>query len=388
MLQSMKNVTQHGDPVMTSGEKEKKRSRLAELLDRCSAPADPALTLPGPDGAVRCVSCANRCLIRPGKRGICRVRFNDEGVLRVPWGYVAGLQIDPIEKKPFYHAVPGGKALSFGMLGCNLHCAFCQNWFSSQTLRDEASSALPTECDAATMVREAVRHNVDAVISTYNEPLITADWAHAVFSEAKKQGLLCGFVSNGFATPEVLAYLRPVTDLFKVDLKCFDDKTYRTLGCRLAAVLESIQQLVDLGYWVEVVTLLIPGFNDDEAELRALARFLAGVSPHLPWHVTAFHPQYKMNNQCSTTPEDLRRAWQIGRDAGLHHVYAGNLPGRVGTLEDTTCPGCGNVVVERTGFTVRRNRIHNGACPDCGTVVAGYWTRQETAVRSLEMLRS
>lgn len=372
---------------MASGENKKKTSRLAELLDRCSNPADPALMAPGPGGAVRCAACGHRCLVRPGKRGVCRVRFNDQGVLRVPWGYVAGLQIDPIEKKPFYHAVPGGRALSFGMLGCNLHCSFCQNWFSSQTLRDDASTAPPTECDVATMINEAVRQGVDAVISTYNEPLITADWAHCVFSEAKKQGLLCGFVSNGFATPEVLAYLRPVTDLFKVDLKCFDDETYRTLGCRLATVLDSIQGLVELGYWVEVVTLLIPGFNDDENELRGLAGFLAGVSPHLPWHVTAFHPQYKMATQRSTTPEDLRRAWQIGHDAGLHYVYAGNLPGRVGTLEDTTCPGCAAVLVERVGFLVRRNRIRNGACPYCGTRIAGCWTREPSTETSLKMFR-
>lgn len=372
---------------METGENSRKTSRLAQLLDRLSAPAAPALTLPGDDGAVRCLACANRCLIRPGKRGICRVRFNENGVLRVPWGYVSGLQIDPIEKKPFYHALPGGSALSFGMLGCNLHCSFCQNWFSSQTLQDDASAALPTECDASTMVKEAVRHGVDAVISTYNEPLITADWAHAIFTQAKEQGLTCGFVSNGFATPEVLAYLRPVTDLFKVDLKCFDDATYRTLGCRLGTVLDSISRLVDAGYWVEVVTLLIPGFNDDEAELRELAKFLAGVSPHLPWHVTAFHPQYRMANQRSTTPEDLRQAWQIGRDAGLHYVYAGNLPGRVGTLEDTVCPGCGTILVERFGFQVRQNRIHNGACPDCGTLIAGYWTRPAAGTASLDMLR-
>ncbi len=372
---------------METGESGKKTPRLAELLDRRTAPADPALTISGQDGEVRCLACGNRCMIRPGKRGICRVRFNENGVLRVPWGYVSGLQIDPIEKKPFYHAVPGGSALSFGMLGCNLHCSFCQNWFSSQTLRDDASNALPTVCAASTMVTEAVRHGVDAVISTYNEPLITADWAHAVFTEAKKHGILCGFVSNGFATPEVLAYLRPVTDLFKVDLKCFDDATYRSLGCGLAAVLESIQQLVELGYWVEVVTLLIPDFNDGETELRELARFLAGVSPHLPWHVTAFHPQYRMVNQRSTTPEDLRRAWQIGRDAGLHHVYAGNLPGKVGTLEDTICPGCGVVLVERMGFQVRKNRIRNGACPDCGTIIAGCWTKQQASGPSLKMLR-
>ncbi len=375
------------ESVMANRESRQKKSVLADLLDRCSEPAASALTSSGPGAAVRCLACAHCCLVRPGRRGVCRVRFNEQGVLRAPWGYVAGLQIDPIEKKPFYHALPGGRALSFGMLGCNLHCAFCQNWFSSQTLRDDASAAMPTVCDPAAIVAEGVRQGADAVISTYNEPLITADWAHAVFSEAKRHGLPCGFVSNGYATPEVLAYLRPVTDLFKVDLKCFDDESYRGLGCRLAPVLDCIQRLVDLGYWVEVVTLLIPGFNDDGAELRGMARFLAGVSPHLPWHVTAFHPQYKMANQRSTTPEDLFRAWQIGRNAGLHHVYAGNLPGRVGTLEDTLCPGCGTILVERTGFQIRRNCIQDGACPNCGTLVAGYWTGQSGANTSLKMFR-
>ncbi len=372
---------------MADRQNNKRCSQLAELLVRSSAPAAEALAVQAPDRAVRCLACGNRCLILPDRRGICQVRFNERGVLRVPWGYVSGLQIDPIEKKPFYHAVPGSNTLSFGMLGCNLHCSFCQNWYSSQTLRDAASSALPTPCDADTLVTDAVRHGVDALVSTYNEPLITADWAHTIFSLAKKHGLLCGFVSNGFATAEVLEYLRPVTDLFKVDLKCFNDATYRTLGCRLATVLESIRQLVDLGYWVEVVTLLIPGFNDDEAELRELAHFLATVSPHLPWHVTAFHPQYRMANQRSTSPEDLRRAWHIGRDAGLHHVYAGNLPGKVGTLEDTICAGCGTVLVERIGFQVRTNLIQNGTCPACQTVIGGYWTRRDPPAGSLKMLR-
>jgi len=346
---------------------------LRALLEEHTMPSAPDLVHAEKDGAVRCVACGHRCLVRPGKAGVCRVRFNEGGTLRVPGGYVAGLQVDPIEKKPFFHAFPGRDALSFGMLGCDLHCGYCQNWVTSQALRDERAVAFPRFCSAEQLVRIAREQHAPVVVSTYNEPLITADWAVEVFGHARAQGLTCGFVSNGNATPEVLEFLRPHVDLYKVDLKSFRDRSYRALGCKLDTVLESIQRLKAMGFWVEIVTLVIPGFNDSTEELRDIARFLAEVSPEIPWHVTAFHADYKMDETPNTTARDLERAHTLGKEAGLHFVYSGNLPGQVGDRESTFCAACKTCVIRRHGFRVLENRLDNGDCPDCGKAVPGVW---------------
>src|SRR5690348_15319738 len=238
-------------------------------------------------GFVRCVACGHRCPIPDGQVGVCKVRFNRGGKLYVPWGYVGGVQCDPIEKKPFNHAYPGALAYSFGMLGCDLHCSYCQNWVTSQALRDPLATAPPRDVTPQALVDDAVAQGARIMVSTYNEPLITAEWAVDVFTLARQRGLVTGFVSNGNATPRVLEFLRPHIDLYKVDLKSFDDRHYRELGGRLQPILDTIQWLHRAGVWVEIVTLLIPGFNDGERELRDLTRFLAGVSPDIPWHVTA-----------------------------------------------------------------------------------------------------
>ncbi|HEY7516173.1 MAG TPA: radical SAM protein, partial [Vicinamibacteria bacterium] len=235
-------------------------------------------------GRVRCFACGHRCLIPPGRDGICRVRFNEEGVLRVPFGYVGGLQVDPVEKKPFFHALPGARALSFGMLGCDYHCGYCQNWITSQALRDPRAVSPPEEVTPADIVRLARRHEARIVTSTYNEPLITSEWAVAVFKEAREAGLVCSYVSNGNGTPEVIDFIRPWVSLYKVDLKSFRDRSYRSLGGTLDRVLWTIRALHEGGFWVEIVTLVVPGFNDSNEELRDVARFLAGVSPDIPWH--------------------------------------------------------------------------------------------------------
>jgi pyruvate formate lyase activating enzyme len=322
---------------------------------------------------VRCVACGHRCVVLPGREGVCRVRFNEQGTLRVPRGYVAGLQVDPIEKKPFFHVLPGARALSFGMLGCDFHCAYCQNWLSSQSLRDPSAVAGFQEIEAGELASLAVQHGADVVTSTYNEPLITAEWAVEVFRSAKEAGLLCSFVSNGHGTPEVLDYLGPYLDLCKVDLKTFRDRSYRELGGSLERVLWTIRALHARGIWLEVVTLLVPGFNDSKEELRDIVRFIASVSPDLPWHVTAFHPDYRMTGPPATDSAALLEAASTGRAEGLRFVYAGNIPGSVGRWEDTSCPGCGSVLVERRGFRVLANRLRDGACPDCGRAVPGVW---------------
>jgi pyruvate formate lyase activating enzyme len=323
---------------------------------------------------VHCYACGHDCKIPDGQSGVCKVRFNRDGKLYVPWGYVGALQCDPIEKKPFNHAYPGTLAYSFGMLGCDLHCSYCQNWVTSQALRDPDAVVRPMRVTPADMVRDAVEQGARVVVSTYNEPLITSEWAIAVFKEARAAGLMTGFVSNGNGTPRVLEYLRPWVDLYKVDLKSFDDRHYRQLGGRIQPILDTIRRLHELGFWVEIVTLLIPGFNDSNDELTRMAEFLAGISRDIPWHVTAFHKDYKMTDPDDTSPETLIRAAEIGKKAGLRFVYAGNLPGMVGDWENTNCPNCHKLLIERFGYLITGYHLSGeGACPGCGAKIPGRW---------------
>ena len=359
-------------------------STLRNMLDERVREAAPELceTLEGT--RLRCYACGHQCPIPEGQPGVCKVRYNRGGKLYVPWGYVGGVQCDPIEKKPFFHAYPGALAYSFGMLGCDLHCAYCQNWVTSQALRDPHAVSPPLKADPAALVQDAIQLGARVLVSTYNEPLITAEWAAAIFKEAKSAGLLTGFVSNGNGTPRVLQYLRPWLDLYKVDLKSFDDRHYRQLGGRLQPILETIRSLHQMGLWLEIVTLLIPGFNDSDSELQGLTEFLASVSADIPWHVTAFHADYKMTDQRNTRPDDLLRAVAIGRRAGLRYIYAGNLPGRVGDLEDTRCAHCGETLIERFSYEIRGYHITpDGRCPACSAPVPGRWaphfSRQITA---------
>ena len=324
---------------------------------------------------VHCYACGHNCKIPKGALGVCKVRFNQGGRLMVPWGYAGGVQCDPIEKKPFFHVHPGALAYSFGMLGCDLHCGYCQNWVTSQALRDPDAVAPPLDASPELLVRDAVAKGAQIIVSTYNEPLITSEWAVAIFKEARAAGLMTGFVSNGNGTPGVLEYLRPWIDVYKVDLKSFDDRHYRELGGRLQPILDTIQHLHDMDVWLELVTLLIPGFNDSEDELKRLTAFVAGVSPDIPWHVTAFHGDYKMTAPSNTTPRMLHRAAAIGAAAGLRYVYAGNLPGRVGHLEDTQCPQCHEVLIERHGYLIRGYHLTAlGDCPSCGLRIPGRWS--------------
>jgi pyruvate formate lyase activating enzyme len=325
------------------------------------------------NGRLRCYACGHRCLIRDGLDGICRVRFNRGGKLLVPYGYVGALQLDPVEKKPFFHALPGSLAMSFGMLGCDFHCAYCQNWVTSQALRDPNAVSPPHKLTPEQFVAVSIAQGARIVTSTYNEPLITSEWAVEVFKQARKAGLCTSYVSNGNGTPEVLAYIKPWVDLYKVDLKSFQDRNYRKLGGVLKNVLETIERLYALGFWVEIVTLVVPGFNDSSGELRDIAQFLTKVSPDIPWHVTAFHKDYKMTDPDNTPVTTLLRAVEIGKSEGLNFVYAGNLPGLVGTAENTYCPGCGELLIERYGYRIRKMALKNGCCPKCSRPVPGVW---------------
>lgn len=350
-------------------------SSLAEVLDEMTAAGAPELTEHLPDNALRCFACGHRCLIKEGKRGICKVRFNEGGQLRVPVDYVAALQSDPTEKKPFFHALPGSDTLTFGMLGCDLHCAYCQNWLTSQALRDDEAVSPPNRVSAERLIAMARAYGASMVGSSYNEPLITAEWAVEVFKLAKPAGFRTAFISNGNATPQVLDYLRPWTDCYKIDLKSMSDRNYRQLGGVVDNILETVKMVHERGFWEEIVTLVIPEFNDSEDELKSAADFIASVSPDIPWHVTAFHQDYRMKDNANTKADQLIRACEIGRAAGLRYVYAGNLPGRVGRWENTYCPSCDELLVERYGYLIKKMKVTpDGKCPSCGESIPGIWS--------------
>lgn len=325
------------------------------------------------EGSVQCLACAHNCMIPPGKHGRCYLRVNRGGCLRVPFGYVSALNIDPVEKKPFYHFLPGQTALSFGMLGCNFQCPFCQNWTISQCLRDPEALTRIERCEPKAMVNAALNQGARIVCSTYNEPLITSEWAVAIFKRAKAKGLRTAYVSNGFASPAVIDYLDPWLDAMNVDLKCFREANYAALGGRLQPVLDTIRRLRKMGKWVEVITLVVPGFNDSDEELADIARFVAETDPAIPWHVSAYHANYKYRSREACTPAaTIARAVSIGREAGLNFVYSGNLRGPA-ELGDTRCPSCGRTLIERHGFCSGRSGLQDGACPDCRTQIPGVW---------------
>jgi len=348
---------------------------LANVLDSMTTEGARELTEHLEDNALKCFACGHRCLIKEGKRGICKVRFNEGGHLRVPTNYVAALACDPTEKKPFFHVVPGSDTLTFGMLGCDLHCAYCQNWLTSQALRDDAAGTDPTIVSPERLVTMAKAYGASMVGSSYNEPLITAEWAVNVFKEARPEGLKTAFISNGNATPQVLDYLRQWTDCYKIDLKSMNDKNYRQLGGVVDNILDTVQMVHDRGFWEEIVTLVIPGFNDGYDELKRAADFIASVSVDIPWHVTAFHQDYHMTENSNTTAEQLIEACEIGKSSGLKYIYAGNLPGRVGHWENTYCPTCNELLVERFGYLIRKVGVTSeGKCPSCSTKIPGLWS--------------
>ncbi|MCC7163207.1 MAG: AmmeMemoRadiSam system radical SAM enzyme [Anaerolineae bacterium] len=356
------------------------KSSLAAALDAMVREGELCQKLP--DKRVHCYACAHNCQISDGGRGICQVRYNVGGTLFVPRGYVAALQCDPIEKKPFYHVLPSSDALTFGMLGCDLHCGYCQNWDISQALRDATAGRSPELITPQELVQIGRQYGARVFASSYNEPLITSEWAVEVFREAIEAGFLCAYVSNGNATREVLEYIKPYVRAYKIDLKSMRDKNYRQLGAPLDHILDGIKMVYAMGFWLEIVTLVIPGFNDSDEELRDAAQFLAGISRDIPWHVTAFHQDYKMMDKDSTTVGQLVRACEIGRAAGLNFVYAGNLPGHVGEWENTYCPACHALLIERQGYLIRGYHVTaQGTCPQCSAAIPGIWHSDPRNVR-------
>lgn len=320
-------------------------------------------------GRVSCRLCAHRCLIADSKFGVCGVRQNRGGKLMTHvYGEVIAAHVDPIEKKPLFHFLPGTKSFSMATIGCNFHCGFCQNWQISQTGKKKAEfggQALSPE----EAVDLAESQNCRSVSYTYTEPTIFFEYAYDTARLAKKKGLSNVFVTNGFMTAEALEALKGILDAANVDLKSFRDETYRQVcGGRLQPVLDSIALMKTLGIWVEVTTLIVPGMNDGPDELSAIARFLAGVDPNLPWHISRFHSDYRYTDVPPTPVETLRLAFERGREAGLNYIYIGNVGGE---SEDTLCPACGTTLVRRRGFSVSENKVRDSSCPRCGARIAG-----------------
>ena len=321
---------------------------------------------------VLCNLCSHRCLIAPGHRGICAVRENRDGTLySLVYDRIIARNIDPIEKKPLFHFLPGSLSFSLATPGCNFRCKHCQNADISQLPRDGGGMVPGEPVSPDEIVEAALRHHCASISYTYTEPTIFFELACDTAKLARKAGLKNVFVTNGYITPEALREISPFLDAANIDLKGFTDEFYKNVcGARLQPVLDSIRLYKELGIWIEITTLVIPGHNDSESELRQIAQFVRSVGEGVPWHVSRFHPTYKLVDQPRTPFETLKRARQIGIDAGLRYVYEGNIPG-VG--EDTVCWSCAKTLVKRYGFSVEENHVHKGKCGQCGAEMDGVW---------------
>ena len=319
---------------------------------------------------VSCALCAHRCEIAPGKFGVCGVRRNDGGrLVTLVYGEVIAAHVDPIEKKPFHHFLPGTTSFSIATVGCNFRCGFCQNWEISQATKKNGAGRKGVKLMPEDVVREAVARGCRSVSYTYTEPTIFFEYAYETARLAREKGLRNNFVTNGYMTAEALEIIHPFLDAANVDLKAFKDETYKKVcKARLGPVLDSIRLMKRLGIWVEVTTLIVPGLNDGDAELTAIARFLAGVDPAIPWHISRFHPDYEYTEAAATPVRTLERAFDLGKREGLRFIYVGNVGG---LSEDTPCSSCGKVLIRRRDFDVSENLMNGANCPFCGASVPG-----------------
>ena len=324
---------------------------------------------------VRCFLCNHRCLVKDGAKGICGVRENRSGTLvSLVYGKVIARHVDPIEKKPLFHFLPGTKSYSVATVGCNFKCRFCQNADISQMPSDK-NLIWGEDMTPAMIVEEAIKSGSATIAYTYTEPTIYYELASDTARLASAKGLKNIFVSNGYMTEECLQDIHPDLHGANIDLKSFTNKFYRDqCGAKLEPVLRNIETMRKMGIWVEVTTLLIPGLNDSPEELKNLAEFLASVDRDMPWHISRFHPTYRLTDVHATQPESIRKARDIGYDAGLKYVYTGNLPGDEG--EKTSCHACGALLIDRVGFTVRKNNMNNTQCPRCEAEIPGFWDHQ------------
>ncbi|MBW1918096.1 MAG: AmmeMemoRadiSam system radical SAM enzyme [Deltaproteobacteria bacterium] len=325
------------------------------------------------DNKVQCHLCAHECQIDPGKRGICMVRENREGVLySLVYGKLIAQNVDPIEKKPLFHFLPGSRSFSIATVGCNFQCLHCQNYDISQYPRLHEKKIIGQEMTPAEVVAQTRASHAASISYTYTEPTIFSEFAYDTAVLAREQGIRNVYVSNGFMTETSATVLAEVIDAINIDLKSFSDDFYRKVcKARLQPVLDNIARMKRLGVWVEVTTLVIPGLNDSESELKEIAAFIKGVDAGIPWHVSAFYPTYKMLDRPPTPTATLLRAREIGLETGLRYVYTGNIRGDAG--EDTFCYQCQALLVDRLGYTIRHNYLKESHCPQCGALIDGVW---------------
>ena len=322
-------------------------------------------------GRVHCFLCSHNCKIAEGKFGICGVRQNVKGELNtLVWADVIASHVDPIEKKPLYHFLPGSKSFSIATIGCNFKCGFCQNWQISQVSKETAFDLDTYELKPEEVLREAKKSFCKSISYTYTEPTIFFEYAYDTAKLAKKEGLYNIFVTNGFMTKEAIKVIRPYLDAANIDLKFFKESSYNNIcKARLQPVLDSIKAMNDLGIWVEITTLIIPGLNDSREELKGISDFIASINKSMPWHISAFHPDYKYADYQPTPIEILKKAYDIGRKSGLNFVYLGNVPEE----GNTYCPGCNSLLVRREYFSVIENNIKSGKCCKCNIAIPGTW---------------
>lgn len=335
-----------------------------------SALPEAVLWHPGRGERVVCDLCAHRCTILPGKAGICKVRINEAGVLRTRvYNRLIALHSDPIEKKPLFHFQPGSTSLSIATVGCNFRCRFCQNWQISQHVRQHGR--VPgDDTDPAAVVRTALESGASSISYTYTEPTIFFETCEAVGLRARAAGMKNVFVSNGYLTAEAVKRAGTFLDGVNVDLKGFDDGRYRRVcGATLKGVLDGIDAILNAGIWLEITTLVVPGVNDSDEELTAIARHIASLDPSIPWHISRFHPDFEMDRAVPTPIETLARAAEAGRAEGLRFIYLGNVPGHDG--ENTYCPKCATMLIGRVGFRLTRRNLDVDRCPKCRTPVPG-----------------
>jgi pyruvate formate lyase activating enzyme len=322
------------------------------------------------DNRVSCFLCSHHCLIPDGKFGICNVRENKGGTLYThAYGKLVAQHVDPIEKKPLYHFLPGSTSFSIAAVGCNFQCGFCQNWQISQAREAKTLGLRSVDTKPKEVVKEAKLSGSKSISYTYTEPTIFFEYALDVGQLAKKEGLYNVFVTNGYMTEAMIRMAHSWLDAANIDLKSFNDGYYKKL-CkgRLEPVLKSIELMKMLGIWVEVTTLVVPGENDSEEEFRKIAEFLAGIERSIPWHISRFYPQYQMEELGSTSIKTLNRAYEIGKESGLRYVYLGNV---MGEGSNTYCHHCNHLLIERAGYSIRKDKIQDGKCPHCQTPIAG-----------------
>ena len=325
--------------------------------------------------AVHCRLCAHQCLIRDGEYGICGVRQNSDGVFySLVYGKPTACNVDPVEKKPLYHFLPGSFSLSIATRGCNFRCGFCQNWEISQSRKEEAARQDVRDCPPEAIVAAAVKNKCGSISYTYTEPTIYFEYAYETARLAKDKGLYNIFVTNGYMSKDALEMIRPFLDAANVDLKFFRDSSYRKVcGGSLQPVLDTIALMKKMGVWVEVTTLVVPGQNDSTEELRDIARFIAGVDRDIPWHISRFYPNYQMQDIEPTPEPVLKRTQEIGISAGLNFIYVGNV---YGWGDDTICPSCKKLLIRRKVFDILENKVENGACSYCGRTIAGVFRKK------------